>query len=546
MVSAATLHPAVRRKALAKLPRPPEHDVVLRPLGSGDARALIATSSAQDFIEALFEDLQASDWRSRLDAMRRLRKGSDDVLELSLPTHRRFQLALFEAHCVGPGKPRLDPAKIRGSGLVLRRVYEATAGRLARRGKPMARPSTEKRREAWYKRGKTVLGWQKVDLPEADPDPAKAAVHPANAALRKAIAAKRGNGLQPPAETVHGLYPAPPEVCKAIGRTVLFAVIPVASGETEDRPADPINYAALPADDRGEMVAHLSGYLKARPERPLPRAGQTLSKDWNVLSGATRSIDEPLGMLGTFLYQMRAELDAAGPGSAAARIMQVLSEISLPTAEDQFGRVVACIDAATFVRRAIPVLVLGESNPQGQAMPLRWPAVDAAMGSRLTDAALACLTEQHAARVGPPEKFRDEQASFVVRGFLRVAGHDDCPDRLIWSIESEPFRILPWWDGEGPGTTISLPDIARLKKVKPSVAFALPSGLANLLNGNMEDLAKGKGGSTSGPGIDWLCSFSIPFITLCAFIVLNIFLSLFDIVFRWMLFIKLCIPIPKR
>ena len=546
MVTAATLHPSARRKALAKLPRQPGHDVVLRPLGGGDARAVIATSSARDFIEALFEDLQASDWRSRLAAMRRLRKGSDDRLELSLPTHQRFQLALLEAHCVQPGEPRLDPAKIRGSGLVLRRVYEAPADRLARRGKTQGPAAGEKRREAWYKRGKTVLGWQKVDLPEADPDPAKAALHPANAALRKVIAARRGGGLLPPAEVVHGLYPAPPEVCKAIGRTVLFAVIPVASGETEDRPADPINYAALPADDRAEMVAHLSGYLKSRPERPLPRAGQTLSKDWNVLSGATRSVDEPLGMMGTFLYQIMAELDALGTGSGAARLLQVLSEIGLPTAEDQFGRVTASIDAATFVRRAIPVLVLGEGNPQGHTMPLRWPAVDEATGSRLTEAALACLTEQHAARVGPPEKFRDEQASYVVRGFLRVTGHDDCPDRLIWSIESEPFRILPWWDGEGPGTTIALPDIARLKKVKPSVAFALPAGLANLLNGNMEELAKGKGGSTSGPGIDWLCSFSIPFITLCAFIVLNIFLSLFDIIFRWMLFIKLCIPIPKR
>ena len=545
MVGVATLHPAARRKALAKLPRQPEHDVVLRPLGGGDARALIATSSAQDFIEALFEDLQSSDWRSRLSAMRRLRKGNDDVLELSLPTHRRFQLALFEAHCVQPGEPRLDPAKIHGSGLVLRRVFETPADRLARRGKPMVQPSTEKRREAWFKRGKTVLGWQKVDLPQADPDPARAALHPANAALRKMIAARRGSGLLPPAETVHGLYPAPPEVCKAIGRTVLFAVIPVASGETEDRPADPINYAALPADDRGEMVLHLSGYLKTRPERPMPRAGQTLSKDWNVLSGATLTVDEPLGTLGTFLYQLTAELDVAGSASGAARLMQVLAEISLPSTEDQFGRVTASIDAATFVRRAIPVLVLGESNPQGYTMPLRWPAVDQATGTRLTDAALACLTEQHAARVGPPEKFRDEQASYVVRGFLRIAGHDQCPDRLVWSIESEPFRILPWWDGEGPGTTISLPDIARLKKVKPSVAFALPSGIANLLNGNMDKLAKGDG-NTNGPGIDWLCSFSIPFITLCAFIVLNIFLSLFDIIFRWMLFIKLCIPIPKR
>ena len=41
-----------------------------------------------------------------------------------------------------------------------------------------------------------------------------------------------------------------------------------------------------------------------------------------------------------------------------------------------------------------------------------------------------------------------------------------------------------------------------------------------------------------------VCSFAIPTITICAFIVLNIFLSLFDLIFRWMAFIKICIPIP--
>jgi hypothetical protein len=45
-------------------------------------------------------------------------------------------------------------------------------------------------------------------------------------------------------------------------------------------------------------------------------------------------------------------------------------------------------------------------------------------------------------------------------------------------------------------------------------------------------------------GLGWLCSFSIPLITICAFFVLNIFLSLLNIVFFWMAFIKICIPIP--
>ncbi len=177
-------------------------------------------------------------------------------------------------------------------------------------------------------------------------------------------------------------------------------------------------------------------------------------------------------------------------------------------------------------------------------MPLRWPAMSADLGERLTNAALACLSEQYKARVGPPAKFGDDNARYVVRGFMRVIGHDGCPERLEWSIESEPFQILPWWDGEGPGTTIGLPALAKLKKVKPSVAFAMPPEIGNLLKGKPEDLMKGDGENNEF-GIGWLCSFSIPFITICAFIVLNIFLGLFDLIFRWMMFIKICIPIPK-
>jgi hypothetical protein len=224
--------------------------------------------------------------------------------------------------------------------------------------------------------------------------------------------------------------------------------------------------------------------------------------------------------------------------------MRVLGEIRLPMAEDNRGRVTASITAADFVRRAGPVLIGRENNDTRLHMPLRWPTVSEALGARLTDAALGCLGEQYKARIGSPGKFADDHAKYAVRAFIRVAGHDGCPEKLVWSIESEPFRILPWWDGEGPGTTISLPDLASLKRVKPSVAFAMPPAIANLLKGDPKKLAEGDG-STEGPGVAWLCSFSIPFITLCAFIVLNIFLSLFDLIFRWMMFIKICIPIPQ-
>src|SRR5262249_61671000 len=105
-------------------------------------------------------------------------------------------------------------------------------------------------------------------------------------------------------------------------------------------------------------------------------------------------------------------------------------------------------------------------------------------------------------------------------------------------------RTRPWWDGDAPPAQVPLPDFGDLKGIKPGVSFQLPPKLADLLRRDPNELVKGHDPGGDSLGIAWLCSFSIPAITICAFIVLNIFLSLFDLIFRWMAFIKICIPIP--
>jgi hypothetical protein len=67
-----------------------------------------------------------------------------------------------------------------------------------------------------------------------------------------------------------------------------------------------------------------------------------------------------------------------------------------------------------------------------------------------------------------------------------------------------------------------------------------------------EQIARVKGlkalseGEVDGPGIGigMICSLSIPIITLCAFMVLMIFIALLNIIFWWMPFFKICFPIP--
>ncbi len=524
-MSVATLHPAERRRIAAKMPAEAQHEVILRPLGNGDFRTLIATSAERRFVEALFEDLTASNWQARLAAMRGIRRGTDGVLELSLPIHRKFQLALFEVVCEQPGFPRLDPARLASQGMVLRRYAPSTP--------PLG----------WMRRGKRALGWRPVDE-RLDPDPAmRAKVHPANAGVRGLIA--RRNPAIPASEEVIDLFPAPPGVCEALKRTVLFGIVPVVGSERSDDPPPALDYASHP--QRADFETHLSGYLKERAPLVLPRARQALNSEWNVLDpvGAGESDRGQLNSLGLFLQQAMVELDALGEGAAARALMAVLAEIRLATARDGHGEMTAGVDAATFVRSAGPILIEGAANPDGFPMPLDWPRIDSALGARLTAAALACLTARHGEVQTPEGQFDDPADQFAIRPFIRVRGHDGCPDRLVWGPYSEPFRVCAWWDGDGPGTKISLPDFGQLKKVKPNVAFEMPPALANLLKGSAKDLMDGKG-KTAGLELGWLCSFSIPIITLCAFICLNIFLSLFDLFLKWMMFIKICIPIPKK
>jgi len=547
MVAAGNLSPVQRRRrALAPVEGPP-HDTELVPLLPGMTEAagetgMIIAAAEQDFLAAVMADLGAADWRSRLRARFTARRGADGVAELYQPMHQHFHLVLLEAACVVPGRPRLDPEKILGSGLVLRRVAEDWE---------------QGPRQGWMQDGPSRRGWLSVS-DNADPDPATrreipTAGHPAIDAL---IAAHRGGPRL--AEEVLPLFVAPPAVCDALGKTVLFGLVPLASSELSEAGPPAPDFAAEAETDGGALRRHLSAYLKARPKGALPQAGNVLSKDW-ADSSASAAPDASLadadasdaGRMKSFqvlLQQLAMELGAFGEAPPARALMALLSQISLPLERDAEGKVVRSTDAAVFLPRAAAILLEREENPDGVRMPLEWPAIDEATGERLTQAALTCMSARFAQVSPRTGKLDGASRRYAVRAFIRVKQEEGCPPKLCWSDYSENFRILPWYAGDAPPIQVPLPDATDrdlLKNLKPGVTFELPPSLANLLRGNPEDLQKGKG-NTGGLTIGWLCSFSIPLITICAFIVLNIFLQLFDLVFRWMLWIKICIPIPKR
>jgi len=86
---------------------------------------------------------------------------------------------------------------------------------------------------------------------------------------------------------------------------------------------------------------------------------------------------------------------------------------------------------------------------------------------------------------------------------------------------------------------------AALRKYDKNVAFMISDQLAKQMNRvrGLKQLMDGNVGPEVGIGM--VCSFSIPIITICALLVLMIFLMLLNIIFFWLPFFKICFPVPE-
>jgi hypothetical protein len=543
------------------------HETRLRGYSADQIRGQPSILERQDtdFIPALLDELKAETGRARLATMLAARKDANGNLTLLQPVHRTFNIALVEAYCATPGSPRLDPRKIESAGLVIRRKRSSGANWEGWMHAPDTVASKDKPRlRGWVDIDKLVDG----DAVKADPDPKRrpprlSAGHPV--INQKLGALMAGENL---AEEIAPLFVAPPEVCAAAQRTVLYGLVPVTSSDQSEAPAaipDFLDTAAAPGEKsaKDQIREHLSGYLRAQgTTAALPRPEETIDASWpqaiddaqaRVAAGGAAGDDLNLVNFALLLRQLVFEFDAFGDGAQSQALFNRLNAIELVLAEDAWtGEVLQVIAAGDFLKAAAKIIVERDAGAPATVMPLRWPALDAAAEEALLVSIAGCLAARAPLVVGREGRFDNSAALYAVQAFIRVKREDGCPPVTVWSEPSAPFVIAPWYDGaDAAPVQIPLPDAGDrelLKKLKPNVAFVVPESLMNMLNGyGAKDLADGKGkAGGAGIGLGWICSFNIPVITLCAFIVLNVFLQLFDIIFRWMMFIKICIPVPKN
>jgi hypothetical protein len=117
---------------------------------------------------------------------------------------------------------------------------------------------------------------------------------------------------------------------------------------------------------------------------------------------------------------------------------------------------------------------------------------------------------------------------------------------------STQFTLAAFLDFDAPARPVQIPlptdtSLGALKRFKRNVGLVISKQLSQNMSkiGPLKDLSDGKTQAQDPNAFGEICMLSIPIITLCAMIVLYIFLSLLNIIFFWMPLLKICIPYPK-
>lgn len=488
------------------------HPVVLRgPRALGEEAPFVAQRSDDGFLPAMLQTLgRADDWTALADDATPVENGE---MTLFQPVQRTFHVALVEAYCATLGRPRLDPARVESAGLVIRRITEDGG------------------REAWGRIGESLVGWQPLTDLDADPDPARRPTPRTGvAALDARLAAARR--LRPAlSESIVRLFAAPPATAEATGRTLLYGIVPTTSTEmTEPGPVsltDAEVRAAVPP-----MLAPQPGTVE------VPDIG--VAADASTVARADLAGDSAWQTFIGLLQQLAVQFDAFEDDAISALFAEALDPIELEIRPQ--GRVPMWF----YLKWAARVLVYG--GPGSVQMPARWPAIDQAAHARVITAVQAGLDKRFGQVAPRQQRFGRADARYRMRAFVRVrSDHEGCPPTLVWSVESAPFTIARWFE-QGPvkPVPIELPEVGDVMRLAPNVTFAVPPGLFETLKAlKLDKLMDGDVEEKPGSGLGWICGFNIPIITICAFILLFIILALLHIVFWWLPFVKVCLPVPQ-
>jgi hypothetical protein len=200
-------------------------------------------------------------------------------------------------------------------------------------------------------------------------------------------------------------------------------------------------------------------------------------------------------------------------------------------------------DAASTAWREAATIVAGQGG--SLHWNLRRSAAD--LPGKLQAALAGALHEVIGAEPAPPAPAPVATTFYVLRCVYRRTHCGPLkPDVL--STASEPFTLAPFFDPDAPARPIRIslpldPSIAGLRRFRKNVTVALSSAMRQKLaqTGGLKDDKVVASPEFDCPNL----SFSIPTITICAMVLLFVMLSLLNLVFWWLPFVKICQPTIK-
>ena len=123
----------------------------------------------------------------------------------------------------------------------------------------------------------------------------------------------------------------------------------------------------------------------------------------------------------------------------------------------------------------------------------------------------------------------------------------------VVSAPTEDFAIADFFDFDAPARDIQIvmpadTTIKDLRKLRNNVHFVISDQLRRQIARlkPLENLVKGELEPDQGLSVGWICSFSIPIITIVALILLFVVVVLLNLIFWWLPFVKICLPVPMK
>lgn len=152
-----------------------------------------------------------------------------------------------------------------------------------------------------------------------------------------------------------------------------------------------------------------------------------------------------------------------------------------------------------------------------------------------------------------PKLTADDSDLFQIRCVYERPCDAPFPPRRVVSQPTLPFKMASFFDSDAPARPIriELPTdvgISAMRKFRKGVGFMMSNAMRNKASQATEGLLKDppEPAAEGAWSLGMLCSFSIQIIFIVAFFLLLVFVIVFNLVFWWLPFFRICLPIPKK